>query len=87
MEGVKIVMKESENYRNCMTVVVPVYNRAHLIRRCLDSIYAQTYRPLSVVVVDNASADATAREVTDWIATHHDMDFSIRLLSEMRRGA
>ena len=70
-----------------MTVVVPVYNRAHLIRRCLDSIYAQTYRPLCVIVVDNASTDSTVMEVEDWARDHTDSGFSLQLLSEPRRGA
>lgn len=84
---VKIMMNESEYYADCMTVVVPVYNRAHLIRRCLDSIYAQTYRPLCVIVVDNASTDSTALAVEDWARDHMDGGFSLQLLSEPRRGA
>lgn len=81
------MMKESEFYANCMTVVVPVYNRAHLIRRCLDSIYAQTYRPLCVIVVDNASTDSTVLEVEEWASSHREKDFSVIQLSESRRGA
>ena len=80
-------MKKSEYYANCMTVVVPVFNRAHLIRRCLDSIYAQTYRPLSVIVVDNASTDSTFSEVEAWGMAHMGENFSLRLMSESRRGA
>ncbi|MDE6511022.1 MAG: glycosyltransferase family 2 protein, partial [Muribaculaceae bacterium] len=80
-------MKESEYYANGMTVVVPVFNRALLIRRCLDSIYGQTYRPLSVIVVDNASTDSTFSEVEAWIEAHVEEGFSIRLLSEERQGA
>ena len=70
-----------------MTVVVPVYNRAHLIRRCLDSIYAQTYRPIEVIVVDNMSSDSTIAEVEDWIRTHVSDGFSLSVLTEHRRGA
>ena len=87
MEVVKKMMNESENSKECMTVVVPVYNRAHLIRRCLDSIYAQTYRPVSVIVVDNASSDSTSDVVEDWTDSHVEDGFSIHLLNEDRRGA
>ena len=73
------MMNESEYYADCMTVVVPVYNRAHLIRRCLDSIYAQTYRPLCVIVVDNASTDSTALAVEDWARDHMDGGFSLHI--------
>lgn len=38
-------------------MVIPCYNAAPCIRRCLDSIYAQTLAPLDVVVVDDGSTD------------------------------
>ncbi len=81
------MMKELDYDKKCMTVVVPVYNRAHLIRRCLDSIFAQRYRPLCVIVVDNDSSDSTYAEVEDWKQGHVDRGFTLRLLKESRRGA
>ena len=84
---VKKKMNYPEHNSTCMTVVVPVYNRAHLIGRCLDSIYAQTYRPLRVVVVDNLSTDSTISVVEDWAQTHESDDFYLSLMSEGRQGA
>ena len=80
-------MNESGYDKLCMTVVIPVYNRQILINRCLDSIFMQTYRPLHVIVVDNASSDATAETVANWAMTHNDPHFSLELLSESRRNA
>ena len=42
-----------------ISVVIPAYNRANTIRRCLDSILAQTILPLEILVVDDCSTDAT----------------------------
>lgn len=42
-----------------VSVVVPVYNGARYLRESLDSILAQTYRPLEVLVLDDASTDET----------------------------
>jgi glycosyltransferase involved in cell wall biosynthesis len=42
-----------------VTVVVPTRNSAAHIGPCLESIRAQTYEPIEVVVVDNHSTDAT----------------------------
>ncbi len=39
--------------------VVVAFNRAELLRRCLASLFAQTHPPAHVLVVDNASTDAT----------------------------
>lgn len=42
-----------------ITVVIPTYNRAEDLRRCLDSLVAQTYVNFEVVVCDDGSTDAS----------------------------
>jgi glycosyltransferase involved in cell wall biosynthesis len=46
-----------------VSVVVPTYNRAHLLRTCLESIARQTYHDFEIVVVDDGSADDTTEVV------------------------
>ncbi len=41
------------------SVIVPTYNRGHLLPRALNSIAAQTQTPLEVIVVDDGSTDDT----------------------------
>lgn len=43
-----------------VSVIVPAYDVAGLLPRCLDSLLAQTHRPLEIIVVDDGSRDATA---------------------------
>jgi glycosyltransferase involved in cell wall biosynthesis len=60
------VIKASANPR--VTVVVPTRNSAAHIGPCLESIRAQSYEPIELVVVDNHSTDATeelARQLAD----------------------
>ena len=42
-----------------LTVVIPTYNRAALLKRCVDSVLATTSREIEVLVSDNASPDET----------------------------
>lgn len=70
-----------------MTIVVPVYNRPSLLSRCLDSLKAQTYRPLHVIVVDNASTDDTLSVAERWRDDNSDGPFSVQILSESHSGA
>lgn len=42
-----------------VSLIVPVYNVAPYLSNCLDSIRAQTYRELEVLLVNDGSADAS----------------------------
>ena len=50
-----------------VTVVVPLHNYAGFIEEALDSVGAQTLRPLGLVVVDDASTDASLEVVRGWM--------------------
>lgn len=43
-----------------ISVVVPAYNAAHFLPRCLNSVFSQTLQPAEVIVVDDGSQDDTA---------------------------
>lgn len=70
-----------------LTIVIPVYNRAGIVVRTLDSVAAQTYRPLRLIIVDNNSTDASLSVVSEWANAHCADDFSIEVLSEQKGGA
>ena len=45
------------------SVVVPTYNRAALLGRCIDSVLAQTVADLELIVVDNNSSDDSVEAI------------------------
>ena len=48
-----------------ITIVIAVYNGATTLRRCLDSVAAQTYQNRELIVVDGGSADGTVEILND----------------------
>ncbi|MGJ8638549.1 MAG: glycosyltransferase family 2 protein [Opitutaceae bacterium] len=48
------------------SVIIPTYNRADTICESLDSVVAQTYRPIEIIVVDDGSTDDTETVIEKW---------------------
>ncbi len=70
-----------------ISVIIPVYNRAGLVGRTLESIAAQTCRRFDVILVDNGSTDNT-REILDrWASAQSPDHIRVTILSERRPGA
>jgi glycosyltransferase involved in cell wall biosynthesis len=46
---------------NCdlVSAIIPVYNRAGLLREAVASVLAQTHRPIEILIVDDGSTDDT----------------------------
>ena len=52
------------SYRPPVTVVVPAYNEEQVVCRTVESLLAQEYAPLEIVVVDDGSTDRTFEVLT-----------------------
>jgi Glycosyl transferase family 2 len=52
-----------------VSVIIPCYNAEKTLRVCLESVFAQSYPPLEVIVVDDASTDSSPRIAEEFPCT------------------
>lgn len=65
-----------------ISIIVPVYKVEKYLRRCLDSLMAQTYRDYEVILVDDGSPDECGA-ICDAYAAEHD---NILVIHQENRG-
>lgn len=50
-----------------VSIILPVYNCADTIERCLRSIFGQEYQDFEVIAVDDCSADSSLETITQFV--------------------
>lgn len=65
-----------------ISVIVPVYNTAPWLRRCLDSICSQSYRHLEILCVNDGSTDNSAEILAEYAAK----DARIKVFTQKNAG-
>ena len=66
---------------NKVSVIVPVYNSEKFINACIDSLLAQTYSEIEVIVVDDGSIDSTPEKLSNYIDDHR-----VHIVKQENRG-
>ena len=56
-----------------VSTIIPVHNRAALLREAVASVLAQTYRSLEIIIVNDGSTDDTGRTAEALAQTHSEI--------------
>lgn len=65
-----------------ISVIIPVYNGAKYLRKCVDSVLAQTYQNLEIILVDDGSSDSSGQICDAYTA----QDKRIRVIHQQNAG-
>ncbi len=65
------------------SVIIPVYNRPVFVRRAMESVLAQTFGSVELLVVDDGSTDETPGVLAELQAAHPDR---VRVFSQPNKG-
>jgi glycosyltransferase involved in cell wall biosynthesis len=49
-----------------ISVIIPTFNRAHLIAETIESIINQSFKPREIIVIDDGSTDNTDRVIAKY---------------------
>lgn len=74
-------MKKNEVVPN-ISIIIPTYNRAHLIERAINSVLAQSYRDWELIIVDDGSSDNT-----DSVINSYASDPRVKYIKKENTGA
>jgi glycosyltransferase involved in cell wall biosynthesis len=61
---------ESSPEQPLVSAIIPAYNHARFIGRCLDSLLNEGYPSLEVLIVDDGSIDGTYEAALEWRTKH-----------------
>lgn len=67
-----------------ISIVIPTYNREHIIHKTLDSVMHQTYQDWECIIVDDHSTDETKEVIQEYIQNDHRFRY---ILNERKKGA
>ncbi len=67
-----------------VSVVVPTFNRAHTLKRALDSVVSQTDKNWEMIVIDDGSTDDTQQVLESWRKSHS--NFRIQIVQRENSG-
>ncbi len=64
-DSLETTPKDGSGIAPLVTVCIPFYNKGHLLEATLESLVAQTYKRIEVIVIDDGSTDDASRRVFD----------------------
>ncbi len=74
-----------------ISIIIPVYNHAHILERSLCSVCAQTYRPLEVIIVNDGSTDNFEKVMSKIIMKNMERginnEIKIKVINQENKGA
>jgi glycosyltransferase involved in cell wall biosynthesis len=65
-----------------ISIIIPVYNVEHFLRKCLDSVESQTYKNTEIILVDDGSTDHSGKIVDEYAVSNP----KIRVLHQANGG-
>jgi glycosyltransferase involved in cell wall biosynthesis len=84
--GVSTSTSLDERPEPLVSVITPCFNREWSIKRAVKSVFAQTYRPIEYLIIDDGSTDGTFKAIQE-LAQEAPDGVTVRILRQSNQGA
>jgi glycosyltransferase involved in cell wall biosynthesis len=69
-----------------VSIIIPAHNEERHIEKCIESLLAQDYQDIEIIVVDNGSKDNTPKIVENYVKSHGEKVRLLRLEQNLGIG-
>ena len=69
-----------------VSLLVPVYNSEKYLPRFLESVLAQTWEPLELILCDDGSSDGSVEVITSYMDRFEERGISVSLIASEHKG-
>lgn len=69
-----------------VSLIVPCYNVERFIERFFDSLVAQTYKQLQIILVDDGSTDRTGELINQYVPHLENQGYIVKVIRQENRG-
>lgn len=73
-----------------ISIIIPIYNHAKEINRCLKSIFAQTFQDFEIIIVNDGSTDNIEEKLKEILSCLKDSNFKqnlFKIITQENKGA
>lgn len=58
-----------------VSIIIPVYNSSKYLKKCLDSVFNQTYKNIEVVIINDGSTDDSEKIIKDYMKKYKNIKY------------
>jgi len=77
----------NQKAKTMISIIIPVYNHASTLEKCVFSLFKQSYRPLEIIIINDGSTDDFNSVVNKISNNIQNKDIEVKIFNQKNQGA